>query len=437
MSLRTYRLIKFQQMPNDVYPSGRDKSYTADFCHSINASESWHDLTQTAKVKIPRNIYVEDENGNLLNLGSSSTGRAGANLYGGTASMPVFMRGDKITITTGYFYDNMDGTPEVLETNVIFAGYITKIKNHVPIEIDCEDEMWKLKQTKAPNKNFPGSKYTVQQMLAELLNGDKNNFLTPYKIVDGTNSTIKTNVGDFRTQNETVAQILERLQKDGGLYSYFRNNELRCSGVVYYPTDRQGTVLDDAGLPATVFAFQKNIISDTLEYTRKEDLDIAVKAHAEYFSTDSGMNLDGSRKSKKKRIEVLVGKNGVIPKELESTFHGSLITIPVLIPSKIEGNISDAQIEKKELAYVTQKALEYLPKFYYTGYRGDFTTFGQPYIRHGDAVIIQDKVLPERSGVYLVKHVARSDDDHGIRQKITLHLRIDQGYTIEQINAGL
>lgn len=462
MSLRPRTIITFEQQPNDLYPGNvRNKTYILDFVHSGEITSSWINLTDIAKIKIPRNVFVEsatvDQLGrpNLTPLGGPIRG-AGDNLAAG--NIPVFMRGDKVTISLGYYYAFNTGSPNqfnvkygnqeqlIMDTDnggaPSFVGYITKIKNHVPIEIDCEDEMWLLKKIRCPNKVFKGSEYDVADILRELLNGDRH-LNTPYKVVDGTDFSIKCNIGDFRTQNETVAQVLERLKKDGGIYCYFRNGELRASGVVYYPQDRRG---DDPsnGLPANIFSFRTQlqpgtglIISDTLEYTRKEDLSLAVKAHAQYFSNgDNGTNSDGTPKTKRKRVEVLVtvtdpakGTVSVIPKELASSFHGDLITLPVLI----KNNIPDSQIQN----YVVQKAEEYLRKFYYTGFRGDFETFGQPQLRHGDAVITNDNVLPERNGTYLIKQVHTTFGINGIKQKVTVHLRIDTGFTVQQINAGL
>lgn len=466
MSLRPNTVITISQQANDVYPSGRDKVFTLDFCNAVEINSSWTNLTDTAKIKIPRNIYVDDGTENFFNIGSDPN-RSGKNIYGGDSSSPLFMRGDKIEISLGYFYDNMDGTPETLlmDTDSIergaigskvvtpgqptFIGYISKIKNHIPIEIECEDQMWKLKQIRCPNKIFKGSQYTVQQMIAELLNGDKHNFSSPYKIVDGTDQSIKTNIGDFRVQNETVAQVLDRLKKDGGIYSFFRGeNEIRVSGIVYYPQDRNEEIFN--------FQDQQNpgegiIISDQLEYTRKEDLNIAIKAHAEFLSRDEGgdANLDNSPKTKRLRIEIMVGKIdnshfGKFTKTEEESFKGEVHTLPIPIPSSIgfvPDNISDNQqaiaLKKNVEKYMTQKAIEYLTKLYYTGFRGSVLTFGQPVIRHGDAMVLQNKVLPEQDGKYLIKQVTTTQGMQGYRQKAMLHLRIDKGFTIDQLNSGV
>ena len=410
--LRPNILIEIQQQPNDV-DKLRNKTYVLDFAIYGEIVSTWQNLTDTAKLKIPRSIYVEDDTGPLVLNGKHYSNWAGQSIYGTTGNeSPVFMRGDKIRISLGYFYDPMDGTAEILEMDERFVGYITKIKNKIPIEIECEDQMWKLKQIRVENKIWPASTYTVQKMVQEMLAG------TGIVVVDGVQGSIQTTIGDFRTQNETVALVLDRLRRDGGLYSYFRGRDLlRCSGIVYYPQDRV----------ENVFRFQENILSgDQLEYTRKEDLNIAVKAHSEFIEApdDSKRNKDGSIKTKRKRLEVMVTKDGALSKEAEKSFQGDIITIPVIGANTLEE--------------LTRKAKEYLPKFYYTGFKGSFMTFGQPAVKHGDGAILQDRIIPERDGTYLVKQVSTTFGlGIGIKQKILLHLRIDKGYTMDQLNAGI
>lgn len=406
MSLRCNTLITITQQANPAVPGRTLNTYTLDFVNDGEITSSWQNLTDTAKLKIPRNIYIEDQNGNAypLLLGTSVYASVGN-------SQPVLLRGDKISIAVGYWIDDMKGGEQlVMPTVPQFVGYITKIKNRAPIEIECEDEMWKLKKINTPNKLFKGSKYTVKKMIEEMLAG------RGYTVTDGGASV---NVGDFRTQNETVAMVLERLRRTGGLYSYFRGTELRCSGIVYYPADIQ---------TQEVFEFQENIISDTLEYTRKEDLSIAVKAIAQNIEDTGVVNDDLTPKYKKTRLEVTVGLNdkGEIA-ELNSKdkFEGDLITFPVL---------SSTAITRADLL---KRAKEYLPKFYYTGFRGSFVTFAFPFVRHGNSVILRNKVIPEMAGTYLIKQVQTRFGMQGHRQNIMLHIRIDQGYTQSQLNAGI
>lgn len=403
MSLRQNTLIEITQVPNDSFPD-RTKRFILDFVNYGEINTSWQNLTDTAKLRFPRNVLVEDENGDLINWTDNA-------IYGDHGnSSPLFMRGDEISISVGYFYDQFDDT-EILEMTVTpqFTGYISNIKNRLPIELECEDNMWKLKQIAAPNKLYKASQYTVKKMIEEMLVG------TPYTVTDG---GFEVSIGDFRVQSETVAQVLERLKKDGGLTSYFRGNELRAATVAYDFNYMQ---------TQEVFEFQENIISDSLEYTRKDDLNIAVRAYSQAMENATGKNHDGTQKRKRKRLEVLVGKIDKFGNLGEivnnKTFHGDLITFPVI-----------GATTKEQLI---DRAKKHLPKFYYTGFRGSFDTFGQPTVTHGNAAIIRDNKIPERNGTYLIKQVTTKFGVQGFRQKIALHTRIDQGFTISDLNAGV
>jgi hypothetical protein len=412
--LRPNTLITITQQSNDAIPSGRTKTFTLDFVEHGEINTTWQNLTDTAKIIFPRNVYVDDGSGTPYQWGSfDGLKESSKNIYGDPAnstSLPLFMRGDKIKIELGYFFNtSLENTNETKIMTTVFEGYITKIKNRMPIELDCEDEMWKLKQITCVNKLYKNC--IVQNMLKEMLAG------TGIVIKDDVKG-IETNIGDFRVQNETVGMVLNRLRDDAHLYSYFRGNELRCSGIVYFPEDRNTEIFN--------FQDQQNpgegiIISDSLEYTRKEDLNIAVIAHSEFIESGNGLNQDGTAKTKRKRIQVMVGKDGEI--NAKDKFQGSTITIPVL------GATTHKQL--------IDAAMNHFNKNYYTGFRGGFTTFGLPYVRHGDAAQIQDKVIPERDGVYLIKQVSTSFGLHGLRQHVLLHLRIDKGYTVAQLNAGI
>ena len=69
-------------------------------------------------------------------------------------------------------------------------------------------------------------------------------------------------------------------------------------------------------------------------------------------------------------------------------------------------------------------AADELRKYYYTGFKGKFTTFGLPFVRMGDNVNIIDNILPERNGLYKVKSVAYSGGVNGLRQVVELDYKI-------------
>jgi hypothetical protein len=228
------------------------------------------------------------------------------------------------------------------------------------------------------------------------------------------NQLTKTTLGNYRTGNETIAQVLSRLQKDYNFEAYFRGNELRCGSFIYIETDANTTM--------PTFQFQLNIIKDNLKYVRVDDLtisEVATNSTTTAQTNPDGTPMqtkDGQPKTKKVKLEVLV------------TFAKGSGTATYFVPSP--GNPIPANIEGERktrtfdqattLAQLEDLATKDLHKFYYTGFRGKFTTFGMPYVRHGDNIKIIDTLLPERNGQYKVRGVKYTGGVGGLRQEIEL-----------------
>ncbi len=423
--LRLLSKITITQQPSDKFAT-RNAVYILEFLNEVESASSWQNLTDTGKIILPRKAYIKDEKGNRVNwfgqvfyageVTVTASGEAPiasqSPFLTGQKVVPIIFKGDKIRIELGYNYPTQEKA-ENIEMNIVFDGYITKINPKMPVELELEDRMWQLKQVKTPNKVFSSTTYTVQKMIREMLDGDPRT--KDITLITGTSlgEKIETNIGDeFRTQDETIAGVLERLKKDAHLNSYFRNvpqadgsfkSELRCSGIVYYPSDRK----------THTFVFQKNIISDDLTYSKLDDLKLGAKCYSinkEEVAT-GGTNKNGTKKIKHKRLEVFVGeKEG----EIRTLFFWDVHDL----------------VKLKELGE------RELRKFYYEGFTGKFTTFGIPFVKHGDSVILQDNVLPERNGEYLVKSVDRTFGQGGYRQTIELHLKLSI-FSQAQINNGL
>lgn len=386
--LRTLTRILIEQVSTTANP-GRTKKFTFNFVHSLEIVSSWANLTDTAKIVFPKKIYFVDGNGKKFSWDGRSK-----NLIEGTN--PLLLRGDKITISLGYLYYNKSGA-ETTQLNEEFTGYITKVINKQPITIECEDNMFLLKKLQAPNKVYPQSSYDLQKIIKELVAS------TSFKVVSGaTASILSTSIGNFRTQNETVAQVIERIRKDYHIETYFRGSELRCSGIVYYPTDRR----------TRTFTFQSSIINDQLEYRRKDDVPIGITAYSINEDEQTTFNSYGFKNKKQKRLQTTVGAT-----------DGEMRTLYFL-------NVTTE-------ADLKTKATERLNRLYYEGFYGSFTAFGLPTVRHGDAVVLVDPVLPERNGTYLVKQVTKTmSADSGFKQEIMVDIRIDS-LTASEIALGL
>ncbi len=389
--LRPICKIAITQVSNKDYPD-RNSTFTFDFVNSIEIHRSWANLSDTAKLIFPMNIYFVDQTGKKVSW-------VNKNIVSGNTS-PILLRGDKIEISLGYkFYDSNNN--EQTQINVEFDGYISKITNRIPIEIECTDQMYALQQISTPNKVYKGSQYNVQSMLGEMLQGSNTDI--------GVVADSKTNIGDFRTNNETVAQVLKRLQNDYRLESYFKGGNLYCSGLVYLPEFAK----------EVEFSFQNNIIEDDLEYTRQDDLNIGIKAYSCNEVVLNTTTPSGKPRKKRTRLSVFVTKDGIVN---ESGFEGEKRTLYLW-------NIKDVN----DLA---TKARDRMNRFYYEGFQGSFLTFGLPYVDWGYDVKILDSVLPERNGVYKVKSVNVTYGMGGFRRSIELDMRIDQ-MSEQQIAQGL
>jgi hypothetical protein len=374
---------------------GRKKKLLLDFCTEVEFNDSWLDLTNKAKVVFPKNIYVRDETGNLFPLGGKNK-----NVGGFDSSDPIFKRGDKISIKLGYAYQDKLGN-SILEIpqKPMFQGWVADVVSAKPIELYAEDNMWKLKQIAAPNKLFLQKEYTWEKILTELIAG------TGFKV----NALTETKIGDFRTQNETVAQVIERVRKDFHLEAYFRGDELRSGAKVYI----------DSEAATNTFVFQQNVIEDDLKYQRLDDLILSAVCYTIDKKETTTQTKKGKTKTKQERLEILVyWDRGTKAFKFQSKKQGDY-------PENVEG-------ERRSLPFygvnsedeLFKQGVEELKKYYYEGFNGKFETFVIPYVKMGDNVLLKDNILPERNGKYKVKGVVYKGGTSGHRQEITLDYRI-------------
>jgi len=307
---------------------------------------------------------------------------------------------------------------------------------------------------------FPASSYNVQSIIQYLLKNPTvptdttsstylylvNTIIPALKQVNvfngvGSSANVETSVGDFRTVNDTICSVLMRLRRDYKLECFFRTsldsnlspngfNNLYCSGIVYYPGDYYDLQL---GTYKTIaYGFQQNIIDNgaSLEYLRKDDIRLGIKAYsvAKYDLTTT--NSAGGKNTKNTRLEVIVGdKDGDMRTQY---FFPATNTSPDL-----------------NLANLTALANQRLNRLKFEGWHGSFLSFGLPYVQHGMAVSLNDNVnsgtfiandkpvVMERQGIYLVRGTKVKFGMGGFRRTIELHLRLDNQFTATDIANGL
>jgi hypothetical protein len=381
--------IEFQQRG-----AGRNLRLTYNFVNSFECTDSWENMTNTAKITLPKNVKAIDQDGKPYELGDLNKN------IGGFTDNPLFLKGDRVTITCGYA-----GYP----LNKVFEGYITGISSKKPFIVECENNMWILKQTPVANKVWPAKQYTMESMVAEMLKTAN----LPYTVNIITRSKAVYNVGDFRTQNETISQVLERFKSLVNASAYFRGSELRIGTFQYLEQD----AVDDG---EKVFMFQRNIISDELTYMRKDDVAMSAVAYSVTDDTvaTGAKTKDGHSKTKQQRLEVLVyAEKGVFKSKVRKDGDGEF-------PTSTNEDRKTFYYYNKPVNELIADATETLKRYYYTGFKGKFTTFAVPFVKMGDNVKIIDRQLPERNGMYKVKSLKYTGGIQGLRQEIQLEYLI-------------
>lgn len=387
--------ISIVQKPSKDFPT-RTKTLLFDFVHEFECSDGWRDLTNDGKVVIPKNLYYGDANNKLVPLYGTNV-----NIGGFSLSAPLLLRGDAVTISSGYKY--FKAGKEITETTVKLNGYISKVTSKKPIEFLVEDNMWKLKQIPVAVHTFSKTD-TLEDILRYLLKG------TPFTV----NALTKTTFGAFTVGNETVAEVLARLRKMYHFESYFRGNELRSGGKVY---------IESEAVEQT-FMFQNNIISDNLEYRRKDDIVLSAVVSNTIEEETGKHTRDGQAKTKRVRLEVLI------------TLQNGSDKVVQYVKKKNEPYPPNTGGERRTLFYpgaftiaeLVKSGTDELKKYYYTGFKGKFTTFGIPFVKMGDNARLIDKILPERNGTYKIKSVSYTGGVGGLRQEVELDylIRINQ-----------
>jgi len=278
---------------------------------------------------------------------------------------PLIKRGDYVTVKLGY-----DGV-----LNTYFEGYISKVHTDTPLRIECEDAMWKLKQLRVAK--FSSKSVTLK----ELLTG-----IGVDSVVFFVSADIK--IGQFKCSNISVAGVLEFLRKEYGIVSFIRDGFLYSGLAYWFDSDDiiPGSSDQVSFTQETIRrVFQDSIIGDNLEYMRIDD----------------------------KKIKV-------VAKSLQT--NNEVITVEV---GDVDGDTytyNDYSINEAELR---KRALLFANRLRYEGFKGSFTTFGDQKIKHGDIVKLENELLKDQNGNYLVKSVRTSFGTDGFRQEVELDNKVN------------
>lgn len=178
-------------------------------------------------------------------------------------------------------------------------------------------------------------------------------------------------LGKFLIKNATPALVFQKLREDYGLASYIQNGTLYV-GAKY------------ANNNIITHTFNAWCRGSNLQYVLKEDVKIHVKCVSTILETN-------------KKIEAEAGEEG-----------GESRTYPFV------GITSKAELQKL--------ANEQLAKISLDGYQGTLLTLGNPYVKHGDKVIIVDKEFEglRTSKYFTDKIVVSYSKSNGYKRELTL-----------------
>jgi hypothetical protein len=388
--------ITITQQPNPNWPN-RNNEFRFDFLADFSASSTWQNLSDTAELTIPRTLYFIDKNEQKYTFNGKS-------VIGLPDSSPLIMKNDKVKVRCGYRWYDDTIQRYYVELKTKFDGWVAEINPARPMTLKLVDNMYVLQNNLAPNKTWKASQYTMGKMVKDLVE--------PLGFEVRTNDII-TNIGDFVTENETIADVLTRLRKDYKIESWFRGNVLTCSPIVYWPADRKEHIFD----------FQYNIIEYDLTYQRIDDEQVGMEVFS-YSYEDNGTNKDGTKKLKTKRFQKF------------ATYQKGKVKIYDSRPSDFQGEIRTLNLFRTPENKLEDAVKRNYNRIFYQGYTGTITVFALPHVKHGDAVILRNPTIPEMAGKYMIKGVENQFGTGGGRQVLTLDMRIDT-LTDEEINAGL
>lgn len=159
---------------------GENRKIKFTYANSIEVNSSIRNLTDTAKVVLPRKMNIK---GQKLNK--------------------FIGRGDKITIQAGY---------KDVDMQTVFKGYITGVSSETPIIIEAENEMWQLKQAKVEPGRY--DKFKLEDFLDEYAPGIE--LVMPKNI----------EFGEVIIKDETtVAKVLDYLKQNYPFNAFFDDNK--------------------------------------------------------------------------------------------------------------------------------------------------------------------------------------------------------------------
>lgn len=311
-------------------------------------------LALTAEIEIGVYVFrhvhqvrIESSRRNLVSTASIMLPRWYSNGY----LTQVVGIGQKVNIKLGY-----NGS-----LNQEFTGYVTKIGTAVPVEIECEDEMYKLKRTEVKPKSWKSVK------LSEVIK-----YVAPGAICEVPDISFTNYVIQGRMN---AAKVLESLKDQYNLDVYYRPDSKLYVGIGLWEKSASNAVKYDT---------QLNVIGHDLKFRSAES--VRIKMRLESHMPD-----------------------------------GRLVTYETGDP---DGELRTSNEYNMSLADLKKIADARIKEFKFSGLEGSLTTFGVPFVNHGNVASIHDKMNDSWDGRYVIDTVNTSFGIAGYRRTLNLGRRL-------------
>ena len=301
--------------------------------HDVKVTRSIYDLAATAVIQVPVTAVLKHAGEPPTHIETAQAVKAG----------------DPVEIKLGY-----NGT-----LNTEFTGYVKRLNYKVPLEIECEDEYYRLRFL---NCVFSQKETTLKSCLSTILTG--------IELGEVADLTLK----NFVVNNRPGSWVLGYLKKEYGLVAWFGIDGKLNVGKA---NDVKGETVK--------YILRENVINDDeLKYQLAADVKLKVKAVCYYK--------DGTK------VEGELGEEGG---EVRTLYY----------------------YDVKDAAELKALAQEELKRYSFDGYRGKITTFLLPYALPGMVASIEDKVYNERSGDYFIESVETTFGTGGGRRTVEIGIK--------------
>ena len=311
----------------------------------VEIKRSITNLGATCTIKVPTTATMKQTDGSRLNV----------------LTAQVIKRGDAVEVELGY--NN--------KFNKEFSGYVTRVNFTRPLEVECEDALFLLRQKSIAKTYNEKDKATLEKVLADITAG------TGIKVDTG---TLKINISKLILATKTGGEVSRDLALNDVLSRY---------GLVGYFDTAQGLFVGlrqgKKGKTVRLRIGWNTIKDDELKYHAAEESKVKIKAIY--------VNKLGTR------TEIEVGDK-----------DGSARTVFLT-------DVADAT----QLKTLAQNELA---KWKFDGYAGKITAFLEPFAEPGCIMRITDPQYSQRSGDYYCDGIEVTFGTNGARRKIELGAKV-------------